>query len=597
MESRRPSSSPGGSGQRRRLLREEMLVVVGLFVLAFAGFRVAKNREVGDSRYTILLAQTLLHHGDFALDRYHLPETATVEGRLRADYHLEQVGGHWYYAFPAGSSILSVPFVAALNLVGVSATRPDGTYDQEREMRIDVFLANLLMAILVIVVYATARLLLPRPWSALVATIAAFGTQVFSSTSRALWSDTWGMVLIGVCVFLLLRAEVTRGRAFPALLGTLAGWAYWVRPTNALPLAAIAIFLAVTRPRELAKFLGAVALWLAALALYSWHHFHRLLPAYFSPGRLPFSRFFVAMAGNLVSPSRGLLVFVPILIPVGFLIVRNWRQVRHQRLALLSASVVVLHLVLVSGFDHWWGGHSYGARLTAGLLPWLALLGVLAVDVMRSTERARAGAAVVAGVLGATSIFMNSVGAFSEDALRWNVIPLNVDSHPERLWSLRNPQFLAPFLEPAGPFPVMPPAELRLVSFDADKYLGLGWGNPDEDYRWTDGHRATIRFGGSEDMPGLLRLEVKPYLADGRVREQRLEVWINGHQLQVIQLDSPEFTWHEIQVPRETLRRESVLNLLVPDAISPSKIGLSKDRRTLGVAVRALRWSQPGPPA
>jgi hypothetical protein len=225
------------------------------------------------------------------------------------------------------------------------------------------------------------------------------------------------------------------------------------------------------------------------------------------------------------------------------------------------------------------------------------LLGVLAVDVMRSTERARAGAAVVAGVLGATSIFMNSVGAFSEDALRWNVIPLNVDSHPERLWSLRNPQFLAPFLEPAGPFPVMPPAELRLVSFDADKYLDLGWGNPDEDYHWTDGHRATIRFSESEDMPGLLRLEVKPYLADGRVREQRLEVWINGHQLQVIQLDSPEFTWHEIQVPRETLRRESVLNLLVPDAISPSKIGLSKDRRTLGVAVRALRWSQPGPPA
>src|SRR4030095_3723686 len=133
MESRRPSSSPGGSGQRRRLLRYEMLVVVGLFVLAFAGFRVAKNREVGDSRYTILLAQTLLHHGDFALDRYHLPETATVEGRLRADYHLEQVGDHWYYAFPARSSILSVPFVAALSLVRVFATRHDSTYEQERQ--------------------------------------------------------------------------------------------------------------------------------------------------------------------------------------------------------------------------------------------------------------------------------------------------------------------------------------------------------------------------------------------------------------------------------------------------------------------------------
>ena len=76
------------------------------------------------------------------------------------------------------------------------------------------------------------------------------------------------------------------------------------------------------------------------------------------------------------------------------------------------------------------------------------------------------------------------------------------------------------------------------------------WPWIDRSPRAAAGHRAALRFSASQDLPGLLRLEVKPFLADGRVREQRLDVWINGHQLQVIRLNSPEFPWHEIRVPR-----------------------------------------------
>ena len=54
----------------------------------------------------------------------------------------------------------------------------------------------------------------------------------------------------------------------------------------------------------------------------------------------------------------------------------------------------------------------------------------------------------VAGVLSVLSIAINSVGAFSQEASSWNVNP-NIDATPERLWSWRRAQFLAPFVERA----------------------------------------------------------------------------------------------------------------------------------------------------
>ena len=51
----------------------------------------------------------------------------------RPDYRLEDVGGHRYYGFPVGTSILSVPYAAVMRLRGVSAVHADGSYDfQER---------------------------------------------------------------------------------------------------------------------------------------------------------------------------------------------------------------------------------------------------------------------------------------------------------------------------------------------------------------------------------------------------------------------------------------------------------------------------------
>ena len=117
----------------------------------------------------MLLSENIIRHHDFALDRYHLPDN---------DYRIERVGGKQYYYFPVGTSILSVPYVAAMHLRHLSAVRADGEYDVQGELALDAKLAALVMAAFAVVAYLSGRLVLPVAWSAAVTALSAFGTQV-----------------------------------------------------------------------------------------------------------------------------------------------------------------------------------------------------------------------------------------------------------------------------------------------------------------------------------------------------------------------------------------------------------------------------------
>jgi hypothetical protein len=160
--------------------------------------------------------------------------------------------------------------------------------------------------------------------------------------------------------------------------------------------------------------------------------------------------FWEGFAGSLISPSRGLLIYVPVLMFVAYLLVR-YRQALRTRLFTLSISVVGVHLILISGFVLWYGGHCYGPRLSTDLVPWFALLGMLAIKArlqwreknptQDSVLRARTEWSFAALLL-VCSATLNGIGAISLDASAWNVRPTNIDQDLSRLWDWRHPQFL-----------------------------------------------------------------------------------------------------------------------------------------------------------
>ncbi|HEV7396358.1 MAG TPA: hypothetical protein VGN86_07585 [Pyrinomonadaceae bacterium] len=587
--------------------KNDLLVAVGIFLLAFLVYWFSPVSQVTDSNYSMLLSQDLIEHRSFLLDHYAIP-------RLQPEYHyntimngaihqIEVRDGHFYYYFPPGTSVLSIPFVAAAKMVGVSVANADGTYNLDNEILIETTLAALLMAGLAVIFFFTARLVLPPGWSTAIAVSAAFGTQMWSTASRAMWTETWGIFLMGVVVWLLLRAEMTGRRLNPYLMGTLLAWTYFVRPTNSVAILGISIWIFIFQRRILWKYVLTGIVWLGLFVSYSWYHFHQILPQYYLANRLAFKEAWVALPGNLISPSRGLFVFVPALFFIGYLLIRYRREIKHRSLLWLSLAVILLHLVVIAGFDPWHGGFSYGPRFTTGLLPWLTLLSIIAIKAMLDWRRSHllidhqtvwririfCGALLVLA-----GVFVNARGALARETWVWNVRPTNVDDDPGKIWDWRRPQFLAGWVRPVkpAPIPLLSTERIDFASKQVEPYLWFGWSAPDPGSRWTEQKEAGIVFRlDSETMQRdlILRFQVSAFIVPNKHPQQRVNVMLNGTsvgQFTIQRSDPPEMN---IQLPATALRTENELIFKLPDAAAPMAFVVSKDPRPLGIAVHWMK--------
>ena len=443
----------------RRLDAKRLDAVLGLaiFVLVLVIFLVSRVHQLADSNYTILLSESLIHHHSFTLDGYRIPRLPPKQQLFHASigniYQLEYAGNHIYYFWPPGSSVLSVPFVGLMNVLGTSAATADGTYNPDGEVLIQARLAALLMAALAVVFYFIGRLFLPTGWSLLLALGAALGTQIWSTASRALWSETWGILLLGLAILLLIAHETRRYKLRPALLATLLAWTYFTRPTFAIPIVAVTIYILLYHRKLFLTYAVVGAGWFAVFAAYSWYHFGQLLPNYyFVYQHFGSSELGWALLGNLISPSRGLLIYVPVLVFTGYLLIRYWSTLPVKRLVILALAVVAVHLIVVSSHSPWYGGHCYGPRYSTGIVPWFFLLSVAGVQASES-ERAPSRGAIsrkielsVGAILLLMSMTINGLGATSHATWLWNSRPINVDVQPERVWDWRHPQFLAKWI-------------------------------------------------------------------------------------------------------------------------------------------------------
>jgi hypothetical protein len=447
-----------------------------IFIVAFALFLAVDPRPLGDTAYSMLVSHSLFDRGRLDLNPYFAEPLQPLDPSLhpgmmggRVPHTIHRIGGHLYYYFPPGTSVLSVPFVFMLNAVGLSVVDQDGRYAWRAERRIQRLLAAALMAAFTVLMFELARLMLPLRWSLVFACVSAFGSPVWSTASRAMWSHTWAIFLLGAAAYMLLAEAVGRRRCHGPLLGTLLAWAYFTRPTSSIPAVAIGVYLLLRLRSEFPGYVGAFVGWGLGFVAASWFHFGSVLPPYFLAERLGSNTFWTALVGNLISPARGLFVFMPSLILVFALLFRYRSRVEHRGLLVLSGSICLLHWIVVSTFPHWWAGHSYGPRLMTDILPWLAIAAVLGTHAWLATtgeepSPARAGQWIAASLI-AVSVLIHGAGAISDRAHKWNALPVNVDSAPERIWDWRNPQVLTWLLPVSGP---PAPLEKKLSQTDQE---------------------------------------------------------------------------------------------------------------------------------
>ena len=137
------------------------------------------------------------------------------------------------------------------------------------------------------------------------------------------------------------------------------------------------------------------------------------------------------LAGTLVSPNRGLLVFSPWAALAMVWVPALRRRLLADSIARWMVWAVLLFWLLVGGYSAWWGGHCFGPRYWTEAMPLFAL--PLACGWDRAGRAAKTGAVLLI----AWSVAVQYVGAFRYPS-DWNVRPANVDLAHERLWDWRD---------------------------------------------------------------------------------------------------------------------------------------------------------------
>lgn len=415
-----------------------------------------------DSRWSVYVAMSLWRHGDTNLDEYsrtirdnayYAVECVNADGSVRRAGP-EPCDGHLYNAYPIGGPVLAAPLIVAevglLKLASPLLSRIHveqpiiagflrADYDTAHAL-IEMEVASFLLAVATVVIYFIARPYLSERRSVILALLYALASPAYSVGGRGLWQHSPSMLLLAIIVLMLLRAEENPSLA--AWAGLPVALSYTVRPTDSLFVIVFTAYVAMRYRAYLLRYLLAALPVAALFVAYNYSIYHDVLSPYYHSrldGFYPryWTTFGVGLAGNLISPSRGLLIYTPVFLFSIWSIVRGlWQTPLKDWLGALALA----HWIAVSSYvASWWAGMCYGPRFFSDLTPVFVLFLIPYLVRWENLSRLVRIAFVGCALVG---LGMHLRGGWSIAVYDWNAKPVSVDQHPERNWDWSDPPFL-----------------------------------------------------------------------------------------------------------------------------------------------------------
>jgi hypothetical protein len=450
---RRNNYTDENSGNPVQFMKKEVfttdkIIPLLLFLLGFLIYYLGPARPLTDPLWAVHVSGTIIWDGDLEMSEFREIAAAAEYYGLHLDF-AEQ--GDMLPFFPVGVSILSAPFVWILGQVHyLREGEHFYTYLMQTSPRdaqlvaIQTGIAALFAAATGAWFYLVARLDQRKAVALLGALLLMFGTPLFSTGSRVLWQHGPSALMLTAALYFFLKAR--EDERYVRYAAPFLALSFVIRPTNAISV----LFFSVLVLRQYRRQLLPYLLWAAVIALpffwMNWTQYHALLQPYFFPSRVSEATdFWRALQGNLISPNRGIFIWIPfmILLPAGI-----WIKVRKQQwkgLDTVLVIVAVLHLVVISRFPVWWAGQSYGNRFVTELMPFfvyllLPLLAYLTERRERRQLQVRIGL-VVLTTLVAFSVIIHYRGAYHPWMWLWYDYPFDTYSD-NRIWDWQDIMFL-----------------------------------------------------------------------------------------------------------------------------------------------------------
>jgi hypothetical protein len=434
------------------------VLAAAIFAGVFCVYLASPVATPFDSRWTVHTALSLIreHNADLnefdpllRHDKYYAIECVLPSGeRLYPIADSSQCsGGRLYNFYPVAVPLLVSPFVAALAAArpllspfaagmqpGLRRSLLEGDL-AAASMPVELILASVIVAAAAAAVFFVVLGRSGSRAAILIALVFAFATPAWSTGSRALWMHGFSMLLLPAGLLCM-----TRNRWLAA--GAVFALAFFVRPTNAIPLAFAGVWaLRLSRKHALRFLLGVLPV-AAVFTAISLQTYGTLLAPYSFVQRAATASLSIhprlgeALLGNLVSPSRGLFVYSPVFL---FSLYGIWLWTRSKDTrpaAMWVAAVTIAHYLLISSYEDWFGGHSYGPRYFSDLASLFAIALAPAWIALRKPARLLFCAALAA------SVFIHAQGAWCWPCVDWNSNPARIELSPHRLWDWFDPPFL-----------------------------------------------------------------------------------------------------------------------------------------------------------
>jgi hypothetical protein len=413
------------------------------FLLFFSTLLVYTSSKVysgTDTIWSLYVASSILRQGNADLDEF--SDLITDD-----DYRLARIGKHIYSVFPIGALILATPFVFAydtlLNWTGgetfsdyLSQHAPDGAV-----FRFEKFIASFITASSVVILFFIAIRYTDLARAVIVALAFGLATSAWSTTSRGLWQHGPSMLAISIALYL-----ITRSRDWPDLLPYAAiplAFSFIIRPTNLIPLLVFSSYIFVLIRGRSIRYLICLLLILIPFFFYNHAIDGSVLPLYYKPSRLALTPAFgEALLGTIISPSRGLFVFSPILFACFYGVYLFIKQSDPPKIWPFIIVILILHWVSISMFEHWYGGWSIGPRLFTDVLPLFAFLLIPVVNHLPGLFPNWRPRSFVFWSLILISLCIQFRCSTSWAPFQWNNTPNNIDKNRFRLWDWADIQFL-----------------------------------------------------------------------------------------------------------------------------------------------------------